>query len=121
MILSPSFKVTMAFFQSIALPACDVRWRRDLPRTFKVLTLVTLTLKSSCTACRICGLVARRSATMVYWLCFSPWRVPFSVRRTVLMISKAFMLFVGQAGFYFFKRALGEEQFVGTQHVISVQ
>jgi hypothetical protein len=28
----------------------------------------------------------------VYWLNFSPWRVPFSVRRTVLMISKAFMV-----------------------------
>src|SRR5271163_2764585 len=104
----------MAFFQSGARPACAVRLRRALPRTFKVLTLVTLTLKSSCTACRICGLVARRSATMVYWLCFSPWRVPFSVRRTVLMISKAFMLFLVQTGFDVFKRAPGEEQLVGT-------
>src|SRR5450432_294139 len=111
----------MAFFQSLVRPACNVRLRRALPRTLSVLTLVTLTLNNSCTACRICGLVARRSATMVYWLNFSPWRVPFSVRRTVLMISKGFMLFVGQAGFDFFKRALREQQFVGTQHVVSVQ
>src|SRR5271165_3959932 len=111
----------MAFFQSEALPACVVRWRRDLPRTFIVLTATTLTLNSSCTACRICGLVARRSATMVYWLYFSPWRVPFSVRRTVLMISKEFILFVGQAGFDLFKSAPGEEQFVRTQHVVGVQ
>ena len=47
----------MAFFQSGALPACVVRWRRALPRTFSVLTLMTLTLNSSCTAWRICGLV----------------------------------------------------------------
>src|SRR5450631_3558603 len=111
----------MAFFQSGALPAWMVRLRRALPRTLSVLTLVTLTLNNSCTACRICGLVARRSATMVYWLYFSPWRVPFSVRRTVLMISKAFMLFLGKTGFDFFKRALGEQQFVGAQHVVSVQ
>src|SRR5271163_675129 len=111
----------MAFFQSGARPACAVRLRRALPRTLSVLTLVTLTLNSSCTACRICGLVARRSATMVYWLNFSPWRVPFSVRRTVLMISKGFMLFLGETGFNGFKRALREQQFVRTQHVVSVQ
>src|ERR1035438_8872567 len=111
----------MAFFQSDALPACDVRLRRSLPRTFSVLTRVTLTLNSSCTACRICGLVARRSATMVYWLYFSLWRVPFSVRRTVLMISKGFMLFFRQAGFDIFKRGLGEDELVRTQHVVGVE
>src|SRR5258706_789153 len=111
----------MAFFQSGAFPAFAVRLRRALPRTLSALTLVTLTLNSSCTACRICGLVASRSATMVYWLNFSPWRVPFSVRRTVLMISKGFMLFVGQTGFNRLKRALGEEQFVRPQNVVGVQ
>src|SRR5450631_2610232 len=111
----------MAFFQSGARPAWMVRLRRALPRTLSVLTLVTLTLNNSCTACRICGLVARRSATMVYWLYFSLWRVPFSVRRTVLMISKGFILFFRQAGFDLFKCALGEQQFVRTQHVVGVQ
>src|SRR5208283_2453677 len=111
----------MAFFQLGVRPACNVRLRRALPRTFSVLTLVTLTLNSSCTACRICGLVARRSATMVYWLYFSPWRVPFSVRRTILMISKAFMLFLGKTGLDLFKRAFCEQQFVGAQHIVSVQ
>src|ERR1700722_9221268 len=121
MILSPSFSVTMAFFQSDVRPACSVRLRRALPRTFSVLTLTTLTLNNSCTACRICGLVARRSATTVYWLYFSPWRVPFSVRRTVLMTSKAFMLFLGQTVGDFFKRAPGEQQLVGTKHVVGFE
>ena len=44
-ILSPSFRVTMAFFQLGALPACLVRWRRNLPRTFSVLTLDDLDLE----------------------------------------------------------------------------
>jgi hypothetical protein len=43
----------MAFFQLEVTPACKVRLRRALPRTFSVLTLTTLTLNSSCTACRI--------------------------------------------------------------------
>src|ERR1035437_640135 len=147
-ILSPSFNVTMAFFQAEVRPACAVRLRRALPRTLIVLTLVTLTLNSSCTACRICGLVARRSATTVYWLsgrslilgfplssktglpvlsrskkrtvwvdCF----VPFSVSRTVLMISKGFMLFLVQTGFDLFKRAPGEKEFVQAQHVVGVE
>src|SRR5690349_16126107 len=107
----------MAFFQSIALPACAVRWRRALPRTFSVFTLRTFTLNSSCTAARICGLVARRSATTVYWLNFSPWRVPFSVSRTVLTMSKEFMLFLVQTGFDFFKRSTGEDQLVLPEHV----
>src|SRR5580658_7389463 len=111
----------MAFFQSGAWPAWIVRLRRSLPRTFSVLTRVTLTLKSSCTAWRIWVLFARGSATTVYWLYFSPWRVPFSVRRTVFMISKAFMLFFDEAGFDFFKRALREEQLGRTQHVVRVQ
>src|ERR1022692_799441 len=98
----------MAFFQLDDWPASARRWRRNLPRTFSVFTFVTFTLNSSCTAWRICALLARGSATTVYWLYFSPWRVPFSVRRTVLMISKAFMLFLGKTGFDFFKRALGE-------------
>src|ERR1035438_8440267 len=108
----------MAFFQSGALPACVVRWRRALPWTFSVLTRVTLTLNNSCTACLICGLVARRSATTVYWLYFSLWRVPFSVRRTVLMISKGFMLFLGQTGFDFFKRALGEHELGRAEFIV---
>ena len=33
----------MAFFQSGALPACAVRWRRALPRTLSVFTLMTFT------------------------------------------------------------------------------
>ncbi len=32
----------MAFFQSGAWPACLVRWRRNLPCTFKVLRVNTL-------------------------------------------------------------------------------
>src|SRR5207302_559602 len=91
MILSPSFRVTMAFFQSRVLPACAVRWRRALPRTFSVFTLSTLTLNNSWTAWRIWILFARRSATTVYWFSLSPCLVPFSVRRTVLTISKEFM------------------------------
>src|SRR5208282_1695191 len=61
------------------------------------------------------------SATTVYWLYFSPWRVPFSVKRTVLITSKAFMLFPGQTGLDLLKRALREEQLVGPQNVVSVQ
>src|SRR5450759_833124 len=147
-ILSPSFNVMMAFFQAEVRPACAVRLRRALPRTLIVLTLVTLTLNSSCTACRICGLVARRSATTVYWLSgrslilgfplssktglpalsrskkrtfWLDCRVPFSVRRTVLMISKGFMLFFVQTGFDLFKRAPSEEEFVRAQHVVGVE
>src|SRR5436309_14880682 len=83
-ILSPTRRVTRAFFQSSSLPACLVRWRRSLPRTLRVFTRTTLTLKSSSTALRIWNLLARRSATTVYWLSFEDCRVPFSVRRAVL-------------------------------------
>src|SRR5580698_3320251 len=107
----------MAFFQALVSPAWAVRLRRSLPWTFSVLTRVTLTLKSSCTAWRICVLLARGSATMVYWLYFSPWRVPFSVRRTVLMISKEFILFFDEARFDFLKGAFGEKQFIRPQNV----
>src|SRR5207244_6527681 len=102
-----------------------VRWRRALPRTFNVFTLVTLTLNNSCTAWRIWVLFARGSATTVYWLKASAWRVPFSVRRTVLIISKEFMLELllvfGQTRLDFFKCALGENQFIGAQHIVGVQ
>jgi catechol 2,3-dioxygenase-like lactoylglutathione lyase family enzyme len=59
-ILSSFLRVTMAFFQCGARPAKGVRLRRALPRTLRVLTLSTLTLKSSCTAWRISVLLARR-------------------------------------------------------------
>src|SRR5271156_6142205 len=65
-ILSSFLRVTMAFFQCGARPSKGVRLRRALPRTLRVLTLMTLTLKSSCTAWRISLLLARRSATTVY-------------------------------------------------------
>src|SRR5688572_28485059 len=111
----------MAFFQAFVRPAAAVRWRRALPRTFSVLTLVTFTLKSSCTASRICCLFARGSATTVYWLSFSPWRVPFSVRRAVLIMSKAFMCLVRETFFEFLKRRPAEEQFVTAQHLVSIE
>src|SRR6185295_13976735 len=100
----------MAFFQFSSRPACAVRWRRALPRTLSVFTRMTFTLNSSSTAFLICGLVARGLATMVYWLYFVPWRVPFSVNRAVLMMSKVFIGLVLQAGFQFLERALGDEQ-----------
>src|SRR6266850_942125 len=65
-ILSPAFSVMIAFFQLGAWPACLVRCRRNLPRTFSVFTFSTFTLNKSCTACRICVLFARGSATTVY-------------------------------------------------------
>ena len=37
------------------------------------------------------------------------------------MISKAFMLFLVETGFDFFKRALAEQQFVRAQHVVGVE
>src|SRR5437762_11117945 len=100
----------MAFFQSGALPAWAVRWRRCLPRTFIVLRSMTLTLNNSCTAWRIWTLFARLSATTVYWLNFSPCMVPFSVRRTVLMIWKEFMELLRKPLFDLLERAAGEQQ-----------
>ena len=68
---------------------------------------------------RLAGLVAFKETHLLVGL--PPWRVPFSVRRTVLMISKGFMLFLVQTGFDLFKRAPGEEEFVRAQHVVGVE
>src|ERR1700677_812881 len=111
----------MAFFQWGARPTKGVRLRRALPRTFKVLTRRTLTLKSSWMAWRISVLLARRSATTVYWLKASDWRVPFSVTRTVLMISKEVILFLGQPLLDEFEGAAGENEFVTAQDLIGVE
>src|SRR4026209_928255 len=88
---------------------------------FMVFTRRTLTLNNSSTARLISNLFARGSATTVYWLSFSPWRVPFSVRRAVLITSKEFIELVGEAFFEFFKRRPREKQFVAAQHLIGVQ
>src|ERR1039458_1863885 len=111
----------MAFFQLGALPAMGVRLRRALPRTFKVLTLMTLTLKSSCTAWRIWVLLARGSATTVYWLSLSDWRVPFSVTRMVLMAVNVFMSFLRQSSRHSFKGAAGEYHLVAAQNLVGVE
>ena len=50
-------------FQSIWFARCV---GGGFARTFRVFTLRTLTLNSSCTALRIWWLAARRSATTVY-------------------------------------------------------
>src|ERR1017187_2284249 len=120
-ILSSLLRVTMAFFQLGALPAMGVRLRRALPRTFKVLTLMTLTLKSSWTAWRICCLLARGSATTVYWLSLSDCRVPFSVTRMVLMAVKEFMLCLGHPFRHGFKGAAGENDLVAAQNLVGVE
>jgi hypothetical protein len=56
--VSPSLRVTMAFFQSRVLPFAKRR-RRGLPVTFIVFTLVTVTSKISVIASAIWGLLAR--------------------------------------------------------------
>src|SRR5678815_3321520 len=61
---------------------------------------------------------------MVYWLNFSPWRVPFSVRRAVLTISNAFMMTKRlslQAGSQLVQRSAGNHEFVGPKNLVGVQ
>src|SRR5581483_10230174 len=101
----------MAFFQFEVTPAWLVRCRRGLPRTFNALTRTIWTL------------FARGSATTVYWLSFSPWRVPFSVRRTVLTISKEFMAksVVLQTRLDLFKCTAREHELVAAQNFIGIE
>src|ERR1700689_1187188 len=110
----------MAFFQCGARPADVVRLRRALPRTLSVLTRSTVTSKISSTACRMSVLLARGSATTVYWLNLSDWRVPFSVTRTVLMTANEFILFRNQPLGDGFKGAAREEHLVAAQNLVSV-
>ena len=111
----------MAFFQLGALAGLRGALAAGFAADVQRVDLGDLDLEQFLHGLADLRLVARRSATTVYWLYFSPWRVPFSVRRTVLMISKEFMLFLGQTGLDFFKRALGEQQLVRAQHVVGVQ
>src|SRR5450432_210381 len=78
-IASPSFRVTIAFFQFCILPL-PRPMRRSLPRISMVLTPVTFTLKRRCTASRIWILFASRATSKTTWLCFSRSKVAFSVR-----------------------------------------
>jgi hypothetical protein len=85
-----------------------------LPRTFSVLTRTTLTLNSSCTAWRICGLFARRIGHDGVLIEFFALPRAFFRQADGLDDFKKFMLFLGQTlSETFFKRALRENNLSG--------
>src|SRR4051812_13173604 len=88
---SPSFRVTMAFFQFGRLPSLRPM-RRNLPRTMAVLTSTTLTLKRPSTACLTSVLLAFMAISKANLFSRSRMRSSFSVSSGRLMMSNRFMV-----------------------------
>ena len=83
---SPAFNRTYAFFQSARYPANRPR-RRSLPAVIDVRTSSTFTLKSVCTACRICVLFAPAATSKHSVRSASFLVTPFSVTSGRLITS----------------------------------
>src|ERR1700744_1077248 len=88
---SPSFSVTMAFFQFGRLPSLRPM-RRNLPRTMAVLIATTFTLKRPSMACLTSVLLAFMSISKANLFSRSRMRSSFSVSSGRLMTSNRFMV-----------------------------